>query len=291
MSLICENIVKTYGGKDVLQDVSLELKENKIYGLIGRNGAGKTTLLSILTAQNPATKGTVTLDGMPVWENRRALEKLCFSRELNVGAESGLASMKVKEYLRIAATYYDNWDHGMEKKLVELFELNVKKKLSKLSKGMLSMVTIIVALCSKAPYTFLDEPVAGLDVVAREQFYKLLLEEYSATGRTFVISTHIIEEAANVLEDVIILHKGRVLVEDNTQAFTGSARYVSGKAEDVDAAVKGLEVHHTDTVGRSKGATVFLKPGQSVDEGYDVSVQPVNLQQAFVALCGEEERK
>ena len=291
MSLICENIVKTYGGKDVLQDVSLELKENKIYGLIGRNGAGKTTLLSILTAQNPATKGSVTLDGMPVWENRRALEKLCFSRELNVGAESGLASMKVKEYLRIAATYYDNWDHGMEKKLVELFELNVKKKLSKLSKGMLSMVTIIVALCSKAPYTLLDEPVAGLDVVAREQFYKLLLEEYAATGRTFVISTHIIEEAANVLEDVIILHKGRVLVEDNTQAFTGSARYVSGKAEDVDAAVKGLEVHHTDTVGRSKGATVFLKPGQSVDEGYDVSVQPVNLQQAFVALCGEEERK
>ena len=76
MSLICENIVKTYGGKDVLQSVSLELAENKIYGLIGRNGAGKTTLLSILTAQNPATKGTVTLDGMPVWENRRALEKL-----------------------------------------------------------------------------------------------------------------------------------------------------------------------------------------------------------------------
>ena len=291
MSLICENIVKTYGGKDVLQSVSLELAENKIYGLIGRNGAGKTTLLSILTAQNPATKGTVTLDGMPVWENRRALEKLCFSRELNASVESGLASMKAKEYLRIAATYCENWDHNMEKRLLDLFELNVKKKLGKLSKGMLSMITIVVALCSKAPYTLLDEPVAGLDVVAREQFYKLLLEEYAATGRTFVISTHISEEAANVLEDVIILHKGQVLVEENTQSFTGRARYVSGKAEDVDAAVKGLEVHHTDTVGRSKGATVFLKPGQNVDESCDVSVQPVSLQQAFVALCGEEARK
>ena len=291
MSLICENIVKTYGGKDVLQSVSLELAENKIYGLIGRNGAGKTTLLSILTAQNPATKGTVTLDGMPVWENRRALEKLCFSRELNASVESGLASMKAKEYLRIAATYCENWDHAMEKRLLDLFELNVKKKLGKLSKGMLSMITIVVALCSKAPYTLLDEPVAGLDVVAREQFYKLLLEEYAATGRTFVISTHIIEEAANVLEDVIILHKGQVLVEENTQSFTGRARYVSGKAEDVDAAVKGLEVHHTETVGRSKGATVFLKPGQNVDESCDVSVQPVSLQQAFVALCGEEARK
>ena len=288
MSLICENIVKTYGGKDVLQSVSLELAENKIYGLIGRNGAGKTTLLSILTAQNPATKGTVTLDGMPVWENRRALEKLCFSRELNASVESGLASMKAKEYLRIAATYYEGWDKEMEGRLLNLFHLEVKKKLGKLSKGMLSMVTIIVALCSKSPYTFLDEPVAGLDVVAREQFYKLLLEEYAATGRTFVISTHIIEEAANVLEDVIILHEGKILIQGNTQAFVDSARYVSGKAEDVDAAVKDLEVHHTDIIGRSKGVTVFLKPGQTVDESYDVSVQTVNLQQAFVALCGEE---
>ena len=291
MSLICENIVKTYGGKDVLQSVSLELAENKIYGLIGRNGAGKTTLLSILTAQNPATKGTVTLDGMPVWENRRALEKLCFSRELNASVESGLASMKAKEYLRIAATYCENWDHNMEKRLLDLFELNVKKKLGKLSKGMLSMITIVVALCSKAPYTFLDEPVAGLDVVAREQFYKLLLEEYAASGRTFVISTHIIEEAADILEEVIILHQGRVLLEGDTQTFVDSARHVSGKAEEVDAATAGLEIHHAETVGRSKGVTVFLKPGQSVDESRDVSVQPVNLQRAFVALCGEEETR
>lgn len=291
MSLICKNIVKTYSGKDVLQDVSLELQPGKIYGLIGRNGAGKTTLLSILTAQNPATRGEISLDGQGVWENRRSLEKLCFSRELNANAESGLSSMKAKEYLRIAATYYESWDRDMEARLVSLFELNVKKKLGKMSKGMLSMITIIVALCSKAPYTFLDEPVAGLDVVAREQFYKLLLEEYAASGRTFVISTHIIEEAADILEEVIILHQGKVLLEGDTQTFVDSARHVSGKAEEVDAATAGLEVHHAETVGRSKGVTVFLKPGQSVDESRDVSVQPVNLQRAFVALCGEEETR
>jgi len=288
MNLICENITKVYNGREVLQDVSLTLEEGKIYGLIGRNGAGKTTLLSILTAQNPATRGAVHLDGQPVWENRPSLEKLCFSRELNATAESGLAAMKAKEYLRIAATYYPGWDKEMEKRLVELFKLDVKKKLGKLSKGMLSMVTIIVALCSKAPFTFLDEPVAGLDVVAREQFYKLLLEEYTASGRTFVVSTHIIEEAADVLEEVIILHEGKILVKEDTQKFVDSACYVSGKCEDVDAATKGLETHHSEVIGRSKGVTVFLKPGQSVDESYDISVQPVNLQKAFVALCGEE---
>ena len=290
MSLTCQHITKTYGGREVLRDISLTLEPGRIYGLIGRNGAGKTTLLSILTAQNPATGGTVSLDGQPVWENRKSLEKLCFSRELTANAESGLAAMKVKEYLRIASIYYPGWDKELEKRLVELFQLNTKKKLAKLSKGMLSMVTIIVAICSKAPYTILDEPVAGLDVVAREQFYKLLLEEYTETGRTFVVSTHIIEEASDILEEVIVLHEGKLLLMEETQALLDRVRHVSGKAEEVDAATAGLELHHTETVGRSKGVTVFLQPGQSVDETRDVSVQPVSLQRAFVALCGEEER-
>ena len=106
-----------------------------------------------------------------------------------------------------------------------------------------------------------------------------------------MVSTHIIEEAADVLEEVIILHEGKVLIETDTQAFVDSAVHVSGKIEEVDAATAGLEVHHPETVGRSKGVTVFLKPGQKVDESRDVSVQPVSLQRAFVALCGEEETK
>ena len=288
MKLICEQITKRYKDKVALDQVSLTLEQGKIYGLIGRNGAGKTTLLSILTAQSPATSGTVTLDGMPVWEDRKALEHLCFSRELNISSESGLGSMKVKEYLRIASIYYPHWDAAMAEKLVQLFELPLKKRMNKLSKGMLSMVTIIVALSSKAEFTLLDEPVAGLDVVAREQFYKLLLEEYTETGRTFVISTHIIEEAADVLEEVIILKDGKVLLESETQALVDSARYISGRAEDVDAATAGLEVHRPEVTGRAKSVTVLLKPGQTIPAGYDVTVQPMNLQKVFLALCGEE---
>ena len=291
MKLICEHITKQYKDKLALNDISLTLEQGKIYGLIGRNGAGKTTLLSVLTAQNPATSGSVTLDDMTVWENRSALEHLCFSRELNVSAESGLGSMKVKEYLRTASIYYRDWDSAMAERLVDLFELPVKKRMSKLSKGMLSMVTIIVAMASKAAFTFLDEPVAGLDVVAREQFYKLLIEEYTETGRTFVISTHIIEEAADVLEEVIILKDGKVLLEADTQALVDSARYVSGKAEDVDAVTAGLETHHPEISGRAKSVTVLLKPGQSLPAGYDVSIQPLNLQKVFLALCGEEGRQ
>ena len=291
MKLNCQSVTKTFQNQTAVDKVSFTLSEPMICGLLGRNGAGKTTLLSVLTAQNPATSGSVTLDDMAVWENRSALEHLCFSRELNVSAESGLGSMKVKEYLRTASIYYRDWDSAMAERLVDLFELPVKKRMSKLSKGMLSMVTIIVAMASKAAFTFLDEPVAGLDVVAREQFYKLLIEEYTETGRTFVISTHIIEEAADVLEEVIILKDGKVLLEADTQALVDSARYVSGKAEDVDAVTAGLETHHPEISGRAKSVTVLLKPGQSLPAGYDVSIQPLNLQKVFLALCGEEGRQ
>lgn len=286
--LIAEGITKTYGKKDVLHDVNLVFEPGRIYGLIGRNGAGKTTLLSVLSGQNPASAGTVTLDGAPVWENPKALSHICFSRELSPMIAGNANPMKVKEYLQIAAAFFPNWDSEMAERLVKKFGLDVKKRVSKLSKGMLSMVTIIIALASRAEFTFLDEPVAGLDVVAREQFYSLLVEEFSETGRTFVISTHIIEEAADVLEEVILIDDGKLLLKEDTQELIDRSFHVSGHEEEVERAVRGLEIHHPEQVGRSKGVTVLLKPGQSIPGGYDVSIQKLSLQKIFVALCGEE---
>lgn len=124
--LTAKELVKTYGGKEVLHSVDLELESGKIYGLIGRNGAGKTTLLSILTSQNPATSGSVTFDGESVWENPEVLKHLCFSRELNPMVGNNGNTMKVKEYLKIAATFFPYWDKEMADQLVEDFHLDVK---------------------------------------------------------------------------------------------------------------------------------------------------------------------
>lgn len=286
--LIGKDIVKTYGNKEVLKGVNLELEKGKIYGLIGRNGAGKTTLLSILSSQNPATSGTVTVNGMPVWENREALEHICFSREINPVNSYGRNNFKVKDYLRAASMFMPNWDKELAERLVKEFELDIKKRVDKLSKGMLSMITIIIALASKADYTFLDEPVAGLDVVMREYFYRILLEEFADSGRTFVISTHIIEEAADVFEEVIMINKGEIVLKENTQELLDRSRHISGKAEEVDALTAGMKTFHEEKMGRSKGVTVLLEPGQELRQTSEVSVQPLNLQQVFVALCGKE---
>ena len=288
-TLECKGIVKKFGSNEVLHGVDVTLEKGKIYGLIGRNGAGKTTLLSIASGQNPATAGEVDVDGLKVWDNQDALDKICFSRELNITAgNTGIGGLRVKEYLKAARTYFPGYDKAIEERLIKEFELDVKKRLAKLSKGMLSMVTIIVALASKSEYTFFDEPVAGLDVVARDTFYKILLEEFAESGRTFVISTHIIEEAADIFEEVLFLDKGNIILKENTQELVGRTVHVSGVSEEVDKIMEGKKTYHVETIGRSKAATVMLEPGEELKNSADITVQPMNLQQIFVAMCGKE---
>ncbi|MCD7883414.1 MAG: ABC transporter ATP-binding protein [Lachnospiraceae bacterium] len=329
--IVASGIVKRYGEKEVLHGIDLELEQGKIYGLIGRNGAGKTTLLSILSSQNPATEGSVVVelisasvgeqedrkgkDREPVWENPKALSHLCFSRELNTMVGNSANTMKVKEYLKIASLFLPHWDQKMADRLVAEFGLDTKKKISKLSKGMLSMVTIVVALASGAEFTFLDEPVAGLDVVAREKFYHLLLDEFAETGRTFVVSTHIIEEAADIFEEVIFLDEGKVLLKENLEELLERAWCVSGREDEVDRATAGYTQHHVERLGRCKSVTILApKPGDAEENGRTelladadtdekcdqaggqpgfarggagLTVQKVSLQKLFVALCGE----
>lgn len=103
-----------------------------------------------------------------------------------------------------------------------------------------------------------------------------------------MVSTHIIEEAADVFEDVIILDRGKILLKENTQELIERSCHVSGHENEVEKAVAGLSVYHEENIGRSRGVTVLLKPGERIPEEYDVSVQKLSLQRIFVALCGEE---
>lgn len=286
--IVCRGVKKNYKDKEALKGVDLTIESGKIYGLIGRNGAGKTTLLSIISAQNPLSEGSVELDGEVIWENQSALDRICFSREINVSANNGIGNMKIKEYIKTASIYYPNWDKEMADSLIKEFGIDMKKAMGKANKGMLSAVTITVAMASKAEFTFLDEPVAGLDVIARENFYRILLDEFAATGRTFIISTHIIEEAANVFEDVIMVRDGAIVLVEDAQSLVERCFYVSGLEPEVDRAVLGLKTYRGMISGRGKSVAVVLGPGEKIAEGYDVTVQPMNLQNVFVAICGGE---
>lgn len=291
-ALCAKGVCKSYGTNQVLKELDLTIRPGCIYGLIGRNGAGKTTLLGILTGQNTMDKGQVTYGGAPVWENRDVLRQICFSRELNAMGLTGQNALKVRDYLRAASIFYPGWDKEYAARLLAKFGLEEKKAVAKLSKGQMSMVTILIALASGAPVTILDEPVAGLDVVAREDFYRLLLEDYGKTGRTFVISTHIIEEAAQVFERVLILDGGVIREDAPTEELVDQFRYVSGPQDAVDAALaaQGVSALAVQTLGRHKMAAV--RGGEALFAALaarpELDVAPMNLQNVFVALCGHE---
>ena len=285
--LKAEGLYKSYGAQEVLKNLDLTIEPGKIYGLIGRNGVGKTTLLSILTGQNNHNAGEVTYNGEKVWENQTALDALCFSRELSGNLFNGPNNFKVGQYIKSAAIFYPHWDQAYADRLKAEFKLEDKKKISQLSKGQMSMVTILIALASRAPITILDEPVAGLDVVMREKFYRLLLEDFAQTERTFIVSTHILEEAASVFERVIILDEGRVIEDCPTDELLDQFRYVSGREDVVDEVCRGLEVLSTHKMGRHK--TVAVRGGGvklDAARAADVDVSPMSLQNVFVALCG-----
>ncbi len=290
-TLKASGLVKVYGKKEVLHSVDVEFESGCIYGLIGRNGAGKTTLLSCITAQTWANAGEITYGGEPVWENEKALGEICFAREISQILFMGQNTYKVRDYLRAAKLLYPHWDEQYAQQLVDRFGLERKKRVSALSKGMLSMLTIVLALASNAPVTILDEPVAGLDVVAREDFYKLLLDNYAKTQRTFIVSTHILDEAASVFEKVIILDDGNVIEQGNTDELVSQFRYVSGKEEQVDEAVAGMKVLLEEKAGRSKAVVVRSSEQnlQQLEQNPDVDISPLNLQKVFVALTGQKE--
>lgn len=283
--LKCEDLTMYYDKKQVLQNVNLELVSGKIYGLIGRNGAGKTALLSLMSNQSPASSGRVTLDGEDIWENPWALEHICFARELQITSESALGKYTVKRYLKTAATFLPHWDQEMAEMLMQRFMLKPRARLETLSQGLRSMLTVLVAVSSRAMFTFLDEPAAGLDETARKELYELLQEEHRETGRTFVISTHITEDAAEVLEEVILMRKGKLLLKRNTKELLDRLWYVTGPAEAVDTAVSGLECLSEETVDGNKGVTVLLQEGQNVEGSDDVAVQGMSLESLYTAVC------
>ena len=287
--LKAEGLNKAYGPRQVLHDLNLELAPGKIYGLIGRNGAGTTTLLGILTGQNTHDSGSVTYGGEPVWENQRALDQICFSREIPESLLGGRNSLRARTYLEAAALFLPRWDKEYAARLLADFRLDPRQRVYAMSKGQRSMLTIVIALASRAPVTILDEPAAGLDVVMRERFYQLLLEDFAETGRTFVVSTHIIEEAASVFENVIILDQGRILENCPAEELVAQFHYISGREDQVEQVCRGLQVLSVQQMGRRRTAAVRGDPVKLREAlEADVDVVPMNLQKVFVALCGHE---
>ncbi|WP_433675444.1 ABC transporter ATP-binding protein [Microbacterium gorillae] len=279
---------KTYRETVALADVTLSLEKDTIYGLLGRNGAGKSTLMSIITAQNFASTGDVRVYGEDPYENAPVLGRMCFVRE----SQKYPDDFKPGQAFAAARMFFPNWDQALADDLVKSFRLPMNRRIKKLSRGQLSAVGVIIGLAARAEITFFDEPYLGLDAVARQIFYDRLLEDYAERPRTIVLSSHLIDEVANLLEHVIVLDQGRVLIDASADDLRGRAVTVVGDASAVADFTSGREVLHTESLGRVTSATVLgaldaAERDRLIAAGLDIA--PVSLQQLVVRLTQKEE--
>lgn len=278
-SIEVKNISKNFGSVAALKHVNVTFAENHIYGLLGRNGAGKSTLLNLITNKIFPTEGEILVDGESVIENDRALGKMYCMTEQNLYPER----MKMQEVFRWSKEFYPDFDMSYAQELCKKFELSLQAKTNTLSTGYNSIFKIIVALASNAPIILLDEPVLGLDANHRELFYKELIENYSNHPRTVIISTHLIEEVADIIERVVIIKKGEVLLDDEVEHVVSQGYTISGAAGAVDAYIAGKNVLGSDTLGGLKSA-YLMGSYNKADIPSELEVCALDLQKLFIQL-------
>lgn len=283
MAIELKNVTKRFGDVTALDSVSLTLGENRIYGLLGSNGAGKTTLLNLITNRLYPDGGEVLLDGERIADNDRALGKIYMQGETNLYPDD----MRVARAFDVAALFYPNFDMEYAKKLSKLFGLNTRKKITTLSTGYASIFRLVMALSVNTPYLLMDEPVLGLDAQHRDMFYKLLLEKYSENPCTVVISTHLIQEAAGLIEQALIIRDGKLLRNQPTDELLCGAYTVSGAAGLVDSYLAGKHVLSENRLGGLKTACIEGQ-AQGVPDGLELGC--VELQDYFISLMSRKDR-
>ena len=280
-------LTKRFGEVTAVDDASFTIREHTITGLLGRNGAGKTTIMNLLTGQEFATSGSIEVFGSKPVENASVLSQVCFIKE----SQKYPDEFRPTDVFRSAPWFFEHWDAAFAEQLISEFRVPLKRKIKKLSRGQLSSVGVIVGLASRAPLTFFDEPYLGLDAVARQKFYDLLLADYAEHPRTIILSTHLIDEVSNLLEHVLLIDQGRIIVDQDADSLRGTATTVVGKASAVDAFVAGRDILHRDAIGGLASVSVSgLTPQerqQAVAAGLELA--PVSLQQLVVRLTQSNE--
>src|SRR5690349_6521362 len=283
--VVVDHVTRRYRGTTALCDVSTVLQEGTITGLLGRNGAGKSTLMRIITGQEFVSSGTVRVGGQNPLENDAVLRRMIFVKESQIYPD-----IKVKRALEAASWFYPNWDAELAGQLMDGFALPPNRPIKKLSRGMHSAVGIVIGLAAHAEITLFDEPYLGLDAVARQIFYDRLLADYAEHPRTVLLSTHLIDEVANLLEQVIVIDRGRIVVDEPADELRGRAVAVTGPVAAVDEFTAHRDVLARQGIGSLASATVSGPLDDlAVARAREMSleIEPVSLQEFVVRTAGQ----
>ena len=287
--LEAKNVVKTFDGFRALDSLNMTVPKGAVYGLVGPNGAGKSTIIRHLAGIYRQDSGEVLLDGQPVYENPAV------KRRMTVIGDDWyyFPQANIREMARFFAGLYPAFSWERYEKLKQVFPLDEKMMLRRMSKGMQKQAAFWLAVCCMPEYLILDEPVDGLDPVMRRQVWSLLLGDVSERGTTVLVSSHNLRELEDVCDHVGILNSGQVLLERSLSDLQDNTVKLQVAYAGVTEPMlpSELNILHRSHVGRVytyivRGSRAEILRRMEITEPILLESIPLTLEEIFIYELG-----
>lgn len=213
-----KNVTKYFDDFKVLDDFSLNVKKGTIYGLVGPNGAGKTTIINHINGVLSPNSGEITIGGERVYENEKIKEKV-----LSIADDwFYFSTYTIKQMMHFYRDIYPDFSTQRYEAIKEIFRIDEKRQIRKLSKGMKKQVAFWLSLSAMPEVLILDEPLDGLDPVMRKQVLSLVIADVTDREMTVLVSSHNLRELEDICDWVGIIHQGKMIVEKPLDDLKGS---------------------------------------------------------------------
>ncbi len=286
------NINKSFGKFQALKDVNMTIEKGSIYGLVGPNGAGKSTIIRHITGVYKPDSGDILMEKSPVFENPDIKRRIGYiPDDVFYFTQSNILDMK-----KFYKDMYPGFDEGLFEKLKECFPaVSTKKSIRSMSKGMQKQALFWLALCIRADFLVLDEPVDGLDPVMRRQVWSLIMSDVAEHGTTVLVSSHNLRELEDVCDHVGIMDKGNLVLERSLSDLQGSiVKLQVAFEQDIQVMPEGLDILHSQEIGKVK--TLIIRGDKDEIEKLMAPLNPVlmdllplTLEEIFIYEMGGED--
>lgn len=282
-----KELYKSFDAFKALRGLNISVPKGAVYGLVGPNGAGKSTLIRHLAGIYRQDAGEVLIDGQPVFENPEVKKRIAYIPD----DVFYFAQSNVRELARFYQGMYPNFDRERFERLREVFGLDDKKPIRKLSKGMQKQAAFWVALSQMPEVVILDEPVDGLDPVMRRQVWSLLMSDVAERGTTVLVSSHNLRELEDVCDYVGIMDKGRMLIERELADLQQNIVKIQIAYPEGKGLPEGLNIIHSSSTGRLqqlilRGSSEELEAALSASEPLFMDFLPLSLEEIFIYELG-----
>ena len=280
-------LIKSFDGFRALDGLNIHVPKGAVYGLVGPNGAGKSTVIRHLAGIYRQDSGQVLIDGQPVYENPAMKGRIAYIPD----DIFFYTQATINDMMKFYRSVYPRFSPERFEKLAELFNLDRKQPMRKLSKGMQKQAAFWLAMSQCPEVVILDEPVDGLDPVMRRQVWSALLSDVAENGTTVLVSSHNLRELEDVCDHVGIMNHGRMLVERSLSALQDNIVKIQLAFADGGKLPEGLEILHRSSTGRLqqlilRGSAEELTAKLSAAGPLFLDVVPLNLEEIFIYELG-----